>query len=174
MAIHSRSQERRKEGLSLHDRERPPPYVRFWAKAAANIARGMPGGIIMEQYAAFSRQIGAEVIFVPNLESSSIAEQVAWFKRISDRASCRSGSSWTTNSGLPWAKTRGVSPFWPNAPSTMRTMKQYLDPVRPYRPPLPTSSTLSFQRPLPSVPRLLRQGALLAEHAIRNYHPLDF
>ena len=45
----------------------------------------MPGGIIIEQYAAFSRQIGAEVIFVPNLESSSIAEQVAWFKHLSDK-----------------------------------------------------------------------------------------
>jgi hypothetical protein len=54
-------------------------YVKFWAQAAANIARGKPSGVTLEQYDAFSRQIGAQVILVPNLESSSVEEQVAWF-----------------------------------------------------------------------------------------------
>jgi hypothetical protein len=61
------------------------PYVRFWAKAAAKIAKGKPDGITMEQYAAFSQQIGAQVIFVPNLESSSIAEQVKWLKHLAGK-----------------------------------------------------------------------------------------
>jgi hypothetical protein len=111
------------------------PYVRFWAKAAANIARGMPGGILMEQYAAFSRQIGAEVIFVPNLESSSIAEQVAWFKHLSDKGLVPQ----RIELGNEFLVAMGNDPrslaLWPNAPSTMRTMKQYLDAIRPYLPP---------------------------------------
>lgn len=35
------------------------PYVRFWARASAKIAKGKADGITMEQYAAFSKQIGA-------------------------------------------------------------------------------------------------------------------
>lgn len=31
-------------------------YVQFWAKAAANIARGKPEGVTFEQYASFSRK----------------------------------------------------------------------------------------------------------------------
>ncbi|HAM50419.1 MAG TPA: hypothetical protein DCP92_06880 [Nitrospiraceae bacterium] len=110
------------------------PYVRFWAKAAANIARGNPDGIKMEQYMAFSRQIGAQVIFVPNLESSSIAEQVEWLKHLAGNGLVPQrielgNEFWVAMGNDPESLAR-----WSDAPSSMRTMKQYLDALKPYLP----------------------------------------
>ena len=64
-------------------------YVQFWAKAATNIARGKPDGVTFEQYESFSRRIGAQIILVPNLESSSVADQVEWFKRLAGEGMSR-------------------------------------------------------------------------------------
>ena len=118
------------------------PYVRFWAKAAANIAKGKPNGITIEQYALFSRQIGAQVIFVPNLESSSIAEQVEWFKHLAGKGLIPrrielGNEFWVAMGNDPKSLAR-----WPDAPSSMRTMKQYLDALKAY---LPTNAKIAVQ-----------------------------
>jgi len=118
------------------------PYVHFWARAAANIAKGMPDGITMEQYAAFSRKIGAQIIFVPNLESSTIAEQVQWFKYLASKGLVPQrielgNEFWVAMGNDPRSLER-----WPDAPSTMRTMKQYLDAIKPY---LPENAKIAVQ-----------------------------
>ena len=118
------------------------PYVHFWAKAAVKIAKGMPDGITMEQYAAFSQQIGAQVIFVPNLESSSIAEQVKWFKHLAGRGLVPQrielgNEFWVAMGNDPRSLAR-----WPDALSSMRTMKQYLDAFKPY---LPANAKIAVQ-----------------------------
>jgi hypothetical protein len=109
-------------------------YVQFWAKAAANIARGKPEGVTFEQYASFSRKIGAQVILVPNLESSSIAEQVAWFKRLASAGMVPQrielgNEFWVAMGNDPTSLAR-----WPDEPTSMRIMKQYLDALRPCLP----------------------------------------
>jgi len=118
------------------------PYVRFWANAAANIARGLPGGVTMEQYQAFSRQIGAEVIMVPNLESSSVAEQAEWFKHLAAEGAVPQrielgNEFWIAMGFDPASMAR-----WPDEPSSMRVMKQYLDAIRPY---LPANAKMAVQ-----------------------------
>ena len=109
-------------------------YMRFWSKAAANIARGHPNGITLEQYESFSRQIGAEVILVPNLETSSVAEQVEWFRRLAGKGAVPQrielgNEFWVAMGNDPASLKR-----WPDARSTMRTMKQYVDALKPYFP----------------------------------------
>ncbi len=110
------------------------PYVRFWVKAARNINRGKPDGVMMEQYASFSQQIGAQVILVPNLESSSVDEQVEWVKRLSSEGIVPQrielgNEFWVAMGNDPQSLER-----WPDEPTSMRIMKQYVDAFRPYLP----------------------------------------
>jgi hypothetical protein len=120
--------------IEIQARADSSPYVRFWARAAANIARGMPHGVTLEQYDAFSQAIGAQVILVPNLESSSIAEQVAWFTRLAGERKVPQrielgNEFWVAMGNDPASLAR-----WPDAPTSMRIMKQYLDALRPFLP----------------------------------------
>lgn len=57
-------------------------YLKIWAAAAGKIAQAFPNGIKLERYAPVARQMGADVMLVPNLETSTVAEQVAWFKQL--------------------------------------------------------------------------------------------
>jgi hypothetical protein len=110
-------------------------YIQFWAKAAARIAQGMPNGVTLEQYDSFSRQIGAQVVLVPNLESASVSDQVEWFKRLAHAgivpARIELGNEyWVAMGNDPTSLAR-----WPDEPSTMRSMKQYVDALKAYFPP---------------------------------------
>ncbi|HYA85968.1 MAG TPA: hypothetical protein VEI57_02745 [Nitrospirota bacterium] len=128
--------------IEIQERPDSSPYVRFWAKAAANISRGMPNGVTLEKYESFSRQIGAEVILVPNLESSSITEQVEWFKRLAGEGIVPKrielgNEFWVAMGNDPASLAR-----WPDEPTSMRIMKQYLDALKPY---LPTDAKAAVQ-----------------------------
>jgi hypothetical protein len=110
-------------------------YIQFWAKAAANIAREMPHGISLEQYRDFSRQIGAQVILVPNFESSSVADQVQWFKRLASAGAVPErielgNEYWVAMGNDPRSLAR-----WPNEPASMRIMQEYVTALKPYFPP---------------------------------------
>jgi hypothetical protein len=110
-------------------------YIQFWAKAAARIAQGMPQGVTLEQFDAFSRQIGAEVVLVPNLESLSVADQVEWFKRLAHAGIVPKrielgNEYWVAMGNDPTSMAR-----WPDEPTTMRIMKSYVDALKPYFPP---------------------------------------
>ncbi|HXX82055.1 MAG TPA: hypothetical protein VEI46_10935 [Thermodesulfovibrionales bacterium] len=117
-------------------------YVQFWAKAAKNIARGKPNGITFEQYESFSRQIGAQIILVPNLESSSVTDQAEWFKRLASegivpRRIELGNEFWVAMGNDPASLAR-----WPDESTSMRIMKQYLDAVKPY---LPANAKVAVQ-----------------------------
>ncbi len=117
-------------------------YVKFWAKAATNIARGKPNGVTFEQYESFSRHIGAQTILVPNLESSTVSDQVEWFKRLNREGIVPQrielgNEFWVAMGNDPKSLTR-----WPDEPTSMRIMKHYLDSLRPY---LPTNAKVAVQ-----------------------------
>ncbi len=119
-----------------------PAYVQFWAKAATNIARGKPDGVTFEQYESFSRRIGAQIILVPNLESSSVADQVEWFKRLAGEGIVPQrielgNEFWVAMGNDPTSLAR-----WPDEPTSMRIMKQYLDALKPY---LPANAKVAVQ-----------------------------
>ena len=110
-------------------------YVQFWVKAAQRIARGMPEGVTLEQYDNFARQLGAQVILVPNFETSSVADQVAWFKRLARAGAVPErielgNEYWGAMGNDPTSLAR-----WPDEPTSLRIMKQYVDALRPYFPP---------------------------------------
>lgn len=110
-------------------------YMQFWAKAAANIAREMPSGITLEQYDDFSRQIGAQVILVPNFESSTVADQVQWFKRLASAGAVPErielgNEYWVAMGNDPRSLAR-----WPDEPTSMRIIQEYVAALKPYFPP---------------------------------------
>ena len=58
--------------LDFHGNRQSSRYVRFWAQIAPKIARTFPDGVHLEDYMPFAREVGADVILVPNLETSTL------------------------------------------------------------------------------------------------------
>jgi hypothetical protein len=110
-------------------------YMHFWANAAANIRRGIPEGTSIEEYADFGKRIGAEIVLVPNLETSTVADQVAWFRRMKEEGIVPryielGNEFWIAMGYDPDSLKR-----WPDEPSSMEIMKRYADALRPFLPP---------------------------------------
>jgi hypothetical protein len=110
-------------------------YVQFWARTAAGIARRNPRGITLEQYNEFSRGIGAQVILVPNFETSSIDDQVQWFKRLASEGAVPERIELGNEYYLGMGNDPASMARWPDQPTSMRIMKHYADTLRPYFPP---------------------------------------
>jgi hypothetical protein len=117
-------------------------YVQFWVKVAANMARRLPDGITLEQYSGFSRQIGAQAILVPNFESSSIAEQVEWFKRLASEGAVPKRIELGNEYYGAMLNDPTSLARWPDEPTSIRIIKEYVDALRPYFPP---SAKLAIQ-----------------------------
>ncbi len=106
-------------------------YVKFWAAAAGKIAQAFPGGIKLEQYTPVARQIGADVILVPNLETSAVSEQVAWFQQLAAEqilpATIELGNEfYIAMAGDPASLKR-----WPDFQTAARVMQQFETALRP-------------------------------------------
>ena len=107
-------------------------YTRFWGKVMPNIRRGHPDGISLEQYRKFTAAIGAQVVLVPNLETSSVAAQRAWFQRLRQDGSLPTHIEMGNEFWVAMGNDSNVIKKWPDEPTTMRTTWQYLEALRPY------------------------------------------
>jgi hypothetical protein len=121
--------------IEIEETPQSSNYVRFWARAAANIRRGFPQGVSIEEYSRFSREIGAEIVLVPNLETSTVSEQVEWFRQmrkegIVPRCIELGNEFWIAMGFDPDSLKR-----WPDEPSSMKVMKEYAEALRPFLPP---------------------------------------
>jgi hypothetical protein len=121
--------------LDFPEKPQSSAYMRFWAEIAPKIRKGFPHGVKIAEYTQFAKQLGAEVVLVPNLETSSIAEQVEWFRQmkaagIVPRYIELGNEFWIAMAFDPDSLKR-----WPDEPTSMRIMKQYYDALRPYFPP---------------------------------------
>jgi hypothetical protein len=121
--------------LDVEITPRSAPYKRFWAEVAPKIRTAMPHGVSVEDYTKFARQIGAEIVLVPNLETSSVADQVAWFRQMKaagvvPRLIELGNEYWIATGMDPDVLLR-----WPDEPTSMRIMKEYCEALRPYYPP---------------------------------------
>ncbi|MGA9458701.1 MAG: hypothetical protein WBV16_03220 [Desulfobaccales bacterium] len=107
-------------------------YTRFWAKVMPNIRRRFPDGISLEQFRQFADAIGAQVVLVPNLETSSIANQKAWFEHMRRDGSLPTHIEMGNEFWVAMGNDPNVIKKWPDEPATMRTTRQYLEALRPY------------------------------------------
>jgi hypothetical protein len=105
---------------------------RFFAQAGENIKRLHPQGIFIEPYYEFAQKIGAEIVLLVNLETSTVADQSAWFEQmkkegILPRYLELGNEFWLAMLGDP-----NVMKKWTDVKTTMRVMKEYRDALQPY------------------------------------------
>jgi hypothetical protein len=144
-------------------------YMHFWEKLAGQIQAEFPQGIKMEAYAPFARSIGAETVLVPNLETSSIPEQTAWFRTMSAEGIAPGHIELGNEFWIAVAGDPDVMRKWPDEPTSLAISKQYLDTLRPYLPPAAkvavqsagSAFTYELNSPQPFVRRLLNWDAAL-------------
>lgn len=69
--------------LDFGDHPNGSVYRKYLQENAGPASRRLhPNGVTAEQYIALCREIGADLIIVPNLETSPVEDQVAWFRRM--------------------------------------------------------------------------------------------
>ena len=118
--------------LHLNLQPNSSSYYKFWVSLAAMIARGHPDGMHYEPYVSFAQQVGnADILIVPNLETSSISEQAAWFQTLaSENMSPKNielgNEFWVAMGGDP-----NVMKVWPDEPTSMNVMHQYVQAFAP-------------------------------------------
>jgi hypothetical protein len=107
-------------------------YTRFWGRVMPNIRRGHPDGISLEEFSKFAAAIGAQVVLVPNLETSSVAAQGAWFQRLRQDGSLPTHIEMGNEFWVAMGNDPNVIKKWPDEQTTMSTTWQYLEALRPY------------------------------------------
>ena len=114
---------------------RSSAYMRFWAEIAPKIRTAFPQGVKIAEYTKFANQIGADVVLVPNLETSSLAEQAEWFRQMRAAGIVPRYIELGNEFWIAMGFDPAVLDRWPDEPASMRIMKQYCDALRPYFPP---------------------------------------
>ncbi len=118
--------------LHLDPRPNSSSYYKFWVDLAQRIAQAHPSGTHYEQYVSFAQQVGnADILIVPNLETSSISEQTAWFNTLASENMTPKyielgNEFWVAMGGDP-----NVMKVWPDEPTSMNVMHQYVQAFAP-------------------------------------------
>jgi hypothetical protein len=117
--------------LDFHDNPQSSPYVKFWAQAARRIAATFSRGVHLEDFMPFVREVGADVLLVPNLETSTAESQAEWFQKLASEGilprNIELGNEfWIAMSQDPDSLRR-----WPDEPSSAAVMHRYEQALRP-------------------------------------------
>jgi hypothetical protein len=93
-----------------------------------------PGGVSIDQFHDFSQEAGSEILLVLNLETSTVEEQVALLKRMKEEGIVPryielGNEFWIAMVGNP-----NVLKKFPDAQTSMKLMKRYVDAIRAYLP----------------------------------------
>lgn len=107
-------------------------YTRFWAAIIPAIARAFPDGISMADYQPFADAIGAETLIVPNLETSSVADQAAWFQEMNAAGLLSRHLEMGNEFYIAMLDDPNVIAKWPNEPYALGVTRRYLRAFRPY------------------------------------------
>ena len=122
-----------RDGL-LHFDPKPnsSAYYKYWASVAPLIARGHPNGISYEEYVAFANQIGgADIVIVPNLETSSVEEQTAWFKKLGSENLAPKNIELGNEFWVAMAGDPNVMQKWRDEKTSLAVMQQYVTALKP-------------------------------------------
>jgi hypothetical protein len=106
-------------------------YMKFWAAAAPKIARAFPHGIHLGDYVPYARTIGAQIILVPNLETSTVSDQAAWFDRLKSEEILPKHIELGNEFYLAMLGDRASMKRWPDEPAAMKVMHEYEEALRP-------------------------------------------
>jgi hypothetical protein len=131
----------------LEPKQDASPYYKLFAKYSQWAAEKFPKGTSFEQYKAFSDSIGADVLLEPNLETASVEDQAAWFKHLAAEGIVPTHIELGNEFWIATGMDPGVLKRWPDSPTSMRIMRQYVDAFRPY---LPKGERIAVQAAGPS------------------------
>jgi len=118
--------------LELNVQPNSSATYRFFANLAAQIKRLHPDGTFIEPYYQFTQAIGAEIVLVANLETSSVTDQTEWFQKMKSEGILPHYMELGNEFWLAMLGDPNVQKKWPDAPTTMRVMKEYTDALQPY------------------------------------------
>jgi len=117
--------------LELNVQPNSSATYRFFARVAEQIKQLHPQGVFIEPYYQFSQAIGAEIVLLVNLETSSVADQVEWFKKMKGEGILPRYLELGNEFWLAMLGDSNVLKKWPDASTTMRVMKEYHDALQP-------------------------------------------
>lgn len=117
-------------------------YVKYWTELSSKMNHKHPEGSKIENYWNSAKAIGAKISIIPNLETASVADQVAWFKQMKQHSCVPDHIELGNEYYLYMGGDPNSLKRWPDEASSMKIMKQYADAFRPY---LPAHSEIAVQ-----------------------------
>ena len=118
--------------LELNVKTNSSATYRFFARVAEQIKQLHPQGVFIESYYQFSQAIGAEIVLLVNLETSSIGDQVEWVKKMKSEGILPRYLELGNEFWLAMLGDPNVLKKWPDTATTMRVMKEYRDALQPF------------------------------------------
>ncbi|MFZ1041287.1 MAG: hypothetical protein WCA79_08955 [Anaerolineales bacterium] len=107
-------------------------YYKLWVNLAQYYARQHPSGAYYEQYVPFAQQVGgADIFLVPNLETSTISDQTAWFQKLASEKMTPQFIELGNEFWVAMGDDPNVVKIWPNQPFSTNTMHQYEEAFAP-------------------------------------------
>ena len=103
-----------------------------------------PQGASFEDFCDFAKAVASEVIFVPNLQTSTLEDQAAWLKRLRDAGVAPTrvelGNEFYFEALMSDAP--GSKPRFPNCEAALKASQEYVEAMKPY---LPTDVKFAVQ-----------------------------
>ena len=120
----------------------PSDYKRFWMQASQGINRAFPQGFTVAQFKRFSDDLGAEMVLVPNIDTSSVSAQRAWFQDMARQKIVPQHIEMGNEMYLAMLHDPATLAKFPDEPTTMRVIKQYYDAIHDF---LPSGAKVAVQ-----------------------------
>jgi hypothetical protein len=117
--------------LDFRENAQSSQYIKFWAQVAPKIAATFPKGVHLEDFMPLARELGAEVILVPNLETSTVESQAAWFKQLAGEGVLSKNIELGNEFWIAMGNDPDSLRRWPDEPAAMAVMHGYEQALRP-------------------------------------------
>lgn len=109
-------------------------YRKFLIQAEPWTRQLHPNGVTMERFTRIAKEVDAEVVFVPNLESSTLEEQAAWFADMESKGVVPRLIEMGNEFYLALLGDKETKRIFPDWATTLRITKDYLDAFRSHLP----------------------------------------
>lgn len=105
-------------------------YTKYWVQLSQKLNARNPQGSKIENYCKSAGLLGAKLVLVPNLETATVADQLAWFKEMKQHGTLPERIEMGNEFYLFMGNDPNVLKKWPDAVTSMNVMKQYADAFR--------------------------------------------
>ncbi len=108
-------------------------YRKYLQKFAGSASRQLhPNGVFVDQYVSLAREMGAELLIVPNLETSSAESQRAWFAKMNAGGFVPREIEMGNEFYLAMLMDKLTLSIFPDWAATIRRTETYAKAIAPY------------------------------------------